>query len=396
MSIAIDAREIGLDETGPGVYTRELTRRLADCRPDISFHLFFATRPAEGSIPRAHNLIPHVLGRPGGRKIGNLIFEQQLLPAALATHYCDLLWSPAFVLPVLKRTAHVVTVHDLIPILFAGEYSLARRLVYNPLLRLTSRRANRVVTVSDSSAEDIRRLLGVEASRVRVIPNGVDATFCPIRPREATHASSLFERIGVRGRYALSSAGLLPRKNAHRVVHAFARLARELPDDAPDTLVFTGNPMAAGGDTYWTSLVRDAETVGIADRICFSGHLSRADLRLLYAFAEWSIYVSLYEGFGLPLVEAMACACPVITSNRSSMPEVAGGAALVVDPESVDAIGSAMKLMTLDETLRAELRQGGLRRSRVFSWDEGAARLMDVFEEIVGTARQEEPMREAA
>lgn len=383
MRIGVDARSLGAAETGPGVYTRRLVGQMAPLAPDWEFHLFFAERSSEVVEIPGRNVFCHHLGRPGGQKLGNLVFEQLLLPAAASRLRCDLLWSPVFVLPLWKNLPQVVTVHDAIPILLAGEFSLARRVVYTPILRRNVAQADRIVTVSEASAADISRCLGVAHSRIDIIPNGVNPEYRPLAPGEEAEADRLLARLGLGPSFILSTAGLLPRKNAHRVLLAFAELTRRLGTAAPETLVFTGRRSAAGSDRFSRFLEAEAAAAGVSTRVRFTEHVSQSDLRLLYARARFSIYASLHEGFGFPIVEAMACGCPVITSDRSSMPEVAGSAALLVNPESVEGLVESMARLSGDEPLRAELRKRGLLRARAFRWDESARRLLQSFESVL-------------
>lgn len=405
MRIGVDARSLGREETGPGVYTRMLVTQMAALAPEHEFHLFHGESMAvpeiidvrgtvgvgetmgqrnpasagSASAPR-RNVVSHLLGRPGGRKMGNLIFEQILLPNAVSRLRCDVLWSPVFILPLWKNVQQVVTVHDTIPLLFAREFSVARRTVYNTLLRWNVARADRVVTVSHASAADIVRLLGVDRARIDVIPNGVDASFRPLGPGEEPAVDRLLRRHHIDDSFVLSTAGLLPRKNAHRVLLAFAELTRRSDTRSPKLLVFTGRRTATGNERFWRFLDAEAQREGIADRIRFTDHLTRDELRLLYARAAFSVYASLYEGFGFPILEAMACGCPVITSSRSSMPEVAGGAASLVDPESVEDLTDAMASVWGDSLLREGLIQRGFMRARAFRWEESARALLSTFE----------------
>jgi glycosyltransferase involved in cell wall biosynthesis len=387
MRVGVDARSLGRAEVGPGIYARELIGRLSLAAPRWEFLLYTGRPDAGVLLPGGQNVRLRPLGLPAGRRIGNLIFEQVLLPAALSRDACDLLWSPAFVLPLRRPTPQVVTMHDAIPLLFEKGTSLPRRLIYNRLLRINARRADRILTVSESSARDLHRLLGVDRKAIRVIPNGRDERFTPLTDSEAPQLRVLLTRLEIEAPYLLFTAGLLPRKNVHTLVDAFARAA--LRDRAGElrTLVLTGKTDHGGNQVYVRGLERRSADLGVAGRVRFVGFRRREELRLLYGGALACVDPSLYEGFGFPVIEAMACGCPVIASNRSSLPEVAGEAALLVDPDSTDALTAAIEQIAGSADLRARLRARGLQRVRRFGWEESARRTLDVFCEVLGVDR---------
>lgn len=382
MRIAVDARSLGAVETGPGVYTRQLIERMSAAVPEWEFVLYWGRRQQGTPMPGGANVRARHLGLPGGRKLGNLIFEQVLLPAAVHLDRCDLLWSPTFVLPLRKHGPQVVTMHDVIPLLFLKGQSLARRMVYHRLLRLNAGQADCILTVSQSSARDIIERLDVPPWKVRAIWNGLEDGFSLPRPEEAGETALLLQRHEIEEPFALCTTGLLPRKNAHGVLEAFARAFRD--DHSVNTLVLTGQ-LASGGNTEYVLGLRErARDLGIESRVRFPGFLPRGCLRLLYGRALFSVDASFYEGFGFPVIEAMACGSPVIASDCSSLPEVAGDAALLVNPASVEEMAKAMTLLAREEALRSKLRALGLARTASFSWDESARETLSVFRELLG------------
>ncbi len=384
MRIGIDARCLGPAESGPGIYARQLTERLSALAPDWTLQLYWGKREAGTVIPGRSNVHGRDLGLPGGRKLGNLVFEQILLPKALVEDRCDLLWSPAFVLPVRKTTRQVVTMHDVIPLIFAEQESRMRRLVYHRLLAVNAARADRILTVSRSSADDLVEHLGIDRGKIKVIPNGLESGFSPLGREEIPDLERLLNRFGIERPYGLFTAGMLPRKNAHGVLEAFLRIAGEAGQSRISSFVFTGKCASGGNGPYVERLRSLARDGGMSDRVRFVGFRTRDEIRFLYGGASFSIDASFYEGFGFPVLESMACGCPVITSDVSSLPEVTGDAAWRVDPESVDAIASAMVRVTTDSALSSELRRRGLVRARAFSWDEGARVILAVFRDVLG------------
>lgn len=384
MRVGVDARSLKRAESGPGIYTRQLLNRLSGLAPGWTFYLYWGHKEQGTVMPGGSNVIARELGRPGGQKIGNLIFEQLLLPEALIRDKCDLLWSPAFILPLRKSTRQVVTMHDVIPLIFADQESWARRAVYHRLLRINARQADRILTVSQSSANDLVDYLGVDPSRIDVVPNGLEQGFAPLSSSEVSEVPKLLNELGIEHPYILSTAGLLPRKNPHRIMDAFAHLRRELGNDAPASLVLTGGINVGGNNGYLGDLRSRAEAGGVEERVRIIGHLSREQIRLLYCGALFSVNASLYEGFGFPVLESMACGCPVIASNRSSLPEVAGDAALLADPRSIESLSTVMKQVTTDAHLRSRMRSRGLIRARHFSWNDSARRIISIFGETLG------------
>lgn len=265
-------------------------------------------------------------------------------------------WSAGFVPPVACRLPAVVTVHDLTHLRF---YTRFHRAYYNTVLRPLYRRCSAVVCVSDYTRREFLAWSGMPASRVHVILNGVSPAFTDNRTG-----------YDLPYRYALYPGNHRSYKNLARLVDAYA--ASSLPGHDIH-LVMTGrdNP----------ELTARAAALGVAAQVHFTGVLADADLPRIYRSAWLVAFVSLYEGFGLPLVEAMASGVPVLTSNVSALPEVAGDAALVVDPYSVPAITRGLDTLAHDTALRAELVGRGREQLRRFDWDRSAAALWSIVDD---------------
>ncbi|MFB3907598.1 MAG: glycosyltransferase family 4 protein [Candidatus Eisenbacteria bacterium] len=381
--IAIDARSIGTVETGPGIYTRQLVERLSRLCPAATFHLYWAKREPGTIPPGGANVVTRDLGRPVGRRAGNLLFEQVLLPRAIVRDGCDLLWSPVFVLPLWKDRPHVVTMHDVIPLVFAREATLARRAVYHTLLRVSARRADLVLTVSQASARDLESRLAVPRERIEAIPNGCEPIFRPLGAHEEPALQHCLRDLGIRRPYFLSTAGLLPRKNAHGILEAFARAFGAGSRAPAPSLVLTGRIGAGGNGEYVEELRRRSRMHGIEERVRFPGFLSREQIRLLYGGALASVDASFYEGFGFPVLESMACGCPVLGSNASSLPEVGGEALLRFDPASIEEIAAALERIAGDAGLRRSMTAAGLARAGRFEWEESARAVAAAFARVL-------------
>lgn len=272
----------------------------------------------------------------------------------------DVYFSPGFNPPLFSAVPLVFTVHDLIHLGETPGLALKawfRRLYYQGVLRPAARRAKRVLTVSEYSRRQIVEWSGLPAERVVVVGNGVDAAFTP----DGAHHQPGFP-------YLLYFWNGKPHKNAVRLLQAFSELGdqrvRLLISSAPDD-----------------ELRHQALRLGVNDRVVFAGGIPEAELPAYYRGAQALVFPSVHEGFGLPALEAMACGTPVVTSNVTSLPEVVGEAAVLVDPYDPASIARGLEQVLNDQTLRARLRMTGLERARQFSWDATAARVQEVLAE---------------
>ena len=284
--------------------------------------------------------------------------------AALWRDRPDLTWVPAHTLPVLFPGRAAVTVHDLGYRLFPQAHPPRQRLYLDLTTRYSAARASVVLADSRATADDLMRFYGTPAAKIRVVYPGVDAP--PIGDAAAAR-----RKYGLPERYFLFLGTLQPRKNIARLVQAYQRWRAAHPDD-PAALVL------AGGQGW---LYDPAWTAG-ADGVILPGYVDDADKGALYAGALALVFPSLYEGFGFPVLEAMHSGTPVICSNTSSLPELAGDAALLVDPLDVEAIAGAMAALSDDEALRASLRAKGAEQARKFTWDAAARAALDIWDEL--------------
>lgn len=294
-------------------------------------------------------------------------WEQCVLPAVVRGR---VLFSPSNTGP-LAVSRQVVTLHDVVPLDHPEWLSPKFAAWYRFLTPRLMRRAARIITVSEFSKRRLLDQVRLDESKIRVIPNGVDARF---HPRDKGQIDHTLRSLGLPSRrYVLSVGSLEPRKNLGRLLQAWSMVHQTLPEDLWLVISGQGNPkvFAAG--------------LGIdkmPPRVHLTGHVPDEILPFLYAGADLFAYLSLYEGFGLPPLEAMASGVPVITSDRTSLPEVTGDAALTVDPWDVEAIAAAIKTLSGNAELRADLISKGLARARQFSWDLTAERTRAVLREV--------------
>lgn len=289
----------------------------------------------------------------------------------------DLYHGPNFKMRTSGRFGGIVTLHDLWLDRFP-QYStklLGQRASFYRTRR-TAWRAKRVITVSDYSARDIASLYGLPANRIAVIPNAVSDDFRPVQEPEASEeASQVRRRFGLPAeRFILFVGGADPRKNHRTLLRAYAQQADRLKDHC---LLLVGDVHHRFGDMADT-----ARELGLERQVVCTGRLPLADLRLLYSLATVFVFPSIYEGFGMPVLEAMACGAPVITSDSTSLPEVAGDAALLVEPENVAAVGEALLRVVGDPELRADLRAKGFERVKGFTWDRSAQLTMNLYRSL--------------
>ncbi len=290
--------------------------------------------------------------------------EPAWLAAEIARRRPAVYFSPGFNPPLVSRAPLVFTIHDLIHVRFAPERGLRQRAYYQLVVRPAARRAAAVLTVSEFSKAEIVTWAEVEPERVVVVGNGVSASFGPEGPRHEPGYP-----------YVLYAGNDKPHKNLPRLVEAFARsgLAGEV------RLVLTGKPDGR--------LVALARRHGAAGRLVFAGRLADVELAAHYRGAAAVALPSLYEGFGLPALEAMACGAPVLAARRASLPEITGGAAVLVDPHDVENIAEGLRTVADDAELRGKLRAGGLERARGFTWDSVATRVSAALESARNAVR---------
>lgn len=289
-------------------------------------------------------------------------WEQLVLP--LMTGRDDVLWSPGGVGP-LRSGRHVLTIHDLAVIEQPQCYGRAARLYYGSLFPAAARKARAIIAVSEFTKQRVVRLFDVMPERVHVVHHGVSDVF---RPRSTDEITAVLERLGIDQPYFLAVGSVSPRKNFTRLLATWSHL-RDLNETHSLVIVGRTDHLFSGNGRIETTSVSTKHVVSVSD----------PDLAALYSGALAFVYPSIYEGFGLPLLEAMACGAPVIASNAAAIPEVVGNAAMLVDPYDVDRIAATMRCIALDAALRDELRNRGLIRSRLFSWDKAAEQTWSVL-----------------
>jgi alpha-1,3-rhamnosyl/mannosyltransferase len=369
MKVALDARKI--DDFGIGTYIQGLLEALpAVGQPEALVAYLPPDRPPGASAAAAWGA--RALWRPVAAGAYSV---RELWQLALAARWdrADLYHAPHYVCPPWLPCPAVVTVHDLIHLRFPVRHRHPLAPLYARLmLRLAVRRARRLITVSESTRRDLVERLGARAERIRVIPNGVGVPFGPVDAPDA--ADTTLHELGVSRPYFLFVGNPLPHKNVARLLDAFAGLPPAL-----GRLVLVGIPPVAR-----PAVEGLCAAPGLGARVQILAPVPATVLARLYQSAALVVCPSLWEGFGLTALEAMACGAPVIAANRGGLPEVVGDAGLLVDPSDVDALREAMYTLAGQEPLRAALRARGLARARAFSWRHVAEATVAVYREALG------------
>ena len=367
MRIGIDARK--LHDFGIGTYIRNLLRELARLDQQTDFVLLCRPDDADGIRALGENFRP-VVARAGNYSVT----EQLTIPLLLRRERVSLFHAPHYVLPPLVHCRSVVTIHDCIHLMFP-QY-LPNRMAFGyarASIAMAARRATRVMTVSESSKKDIMRFFGTDPSKIDVIYNAYDERF-GIEPN-ADAVERVRERYQLHDQFVLYAGNVKPHKNLERLIEAF-HIVRDRGLDHLK-LVLIGDDISK-----YASLRRAVHRHQLHKYVRFLGYLHEDTLAVMYRLASVFVFPSLYEGFGLPPLEAMVSGTPVVTSNVSSLPEVAGDAAVLVDPYDPEAIADGIHRVLTNDQLRQELRQKGLARARQFSWEASVRRVREIYGEV--------------
>ncbi|MCC7103521.1 MAG: glycosyltransferase family 4 protein [Chloroflexi bacterium] len=312
-----------------------------------------------------------------GENVEKAWWEQVGLLKAGRAEQIDLLHCPYFASPVTPLFPTVVTIHDVIPLILK-EYAWRKLTVaYNALVSFAAKRAQAIIAVSQCSKRDIERTLHIPSDRIHVIGNAVDESFRPVN--DAWLLASVRERYNIGERYILYFGGFDVRKNVPRLIRAYAQLPAALRNQFQ--LVVAGRLHHLGHPTYPDPrpLVRQ---YGLDGQVIFTGQIRERDKVPLYSGATVFSFVSLYEGFGMPVLEAMACGRPVLTSNTSALPEVVGDAGLTVNPRGETEISEGLRQLLEDEQMRQDLSERALERARFFTWRQVAEQTVEVYRRV--------------
>ncbi len=365
MIIGIDASRAALaNHTGTETYAFQVIAEMAKrATAEIRLRLYTHQPPAGAWVES-----PHVETRviPFPR-----LWTHLRLAAEISRRRPDVLFVPAHVLPLVCPVPAVVTVHDLGYLHYPETHTPFQRWYLNFTTRRHTRLARRIIADSAATRNDLVRFYGAPAEKIQVVHLGLNPALCPV-----ANPSPVLKKYGIRGNYLLYLGTLQPRKNLLRLLTAFQKVHRQ----------FSAVKLVLAGGKGWLfqQIQQQINHLQLNEWVTLPGFIPEQDKAALLSGATAYLFPSLYEGFGLPILEAMACGTPVLTSTVSSMPEVAGNAALLVDPHNVDAIAAGIMRLLEDTPLRQSLVEKGFARAHGFSWHKTAA---EIWETLVNVAR---------
>ncbi len=359
----------GYRRAGVSQYTEQLVRRFARLVPEGGDRLTVYvghTAPERGYVPATIGWRRSPL--PTERAPVRISWEQAIAPIITKRDRLDVLFCPVNVVPLAGLVPSVVTVHDLAFLRLPEAFIPAKRRYLARMTRLSVHRARHVIAVSTQTKADIVAHFGLAPERITVIPNAADERFRP--PTPGDDLAAFRRERNLPERYVLFVGTLEPRKNLPRLIHAFAQIARDDP----------GIGLAVVGASGWltSDIAPLVRALGLESRIAFAGYVPDAELTRWYQAAMVFCYPSLYEGFGLPVLEAMACGTPVVTSNIGSMAEIGRDAAILVDPTDIDAIASGIRT-SLQGDMSDVYSAAGWQRAQHYSWDRTAEETLAVL-----------------
>ncbi|HUI81978.1 MAG TPA: glycosyltransferase family 1 protein [Bryobacteraceae bacterium] len=371
--IVIDARRIR--DFGIGTYIRSLVHALGQIDHENRYTLVSGSQDARTLTGLPENFRTAIYGRSDSDPLDHVIF-----PVFLHSLSPDLVHIPLNRIPLLMVRPYVVTVHDMSSLLFEFHGSDTRMRVQRHLFRRGLMRASKVIAVSEATRRDLQNLLGVPLEHVRRVYNAPDPEFLAHRPdANGQERLRILERYQISYPFLLYAGNIRPHKNVPRLVEAFAVVRDQLsshPIYKELRLIIIGDTISQYPAVRQAVIKSRAESV-----VRFLGFVPFDTLRCFYESASAFVFVSRYEGFGLPPIEAMACGTPVVTSNVSSLPEVVGDSAVQVNPENVFEIARGIREVLLDEDLRATLIRCGRDQAARFSWERTAREVLEIYRE---------------
>ncbi len=375
MRIAIDAHSVGAGLAGNESYATNLIEALAEIDQVNDYTLYVTKRQAvERFSNRWQNFVvrqtvPHT----------PLIRIPLSLSKELRQHPVDVL-HVQFTAPPFAPCRVVCTIHDLafehLPETFKRRSWMQLRVT----VRQTAKKAARIITLSEYSRQDIAETYGIPAEQITVTHGAAPAHFEPVTSEKELR--SVRQTYGIEGEYLLTVGSIQPRKNLTRLIAAYSRLRTKRAKRKLPKLVLVGKRAWLYSET-----LKAIEDFGVSDSVILTGYVPEADLPALYSGALCFIYPSYFEGFGLPPLEAMKCGVAVIVGNRTSLPEVVGSAAVLIDPFDIDALAFAIEKLIDDSDFRSKLRVQGLARSKKFSWHSTAQQTLEVYKQAAGASR---------
>lgn len=373
MNIGVNAMQVRAAKSGVGQYIHALYDAATRVSPQDQFLIYCSQQNQPNYEYDTPNSATRVWGKSNARRPVRLAYEYAFLPGEISAQNFDVFHGASNFLPPRRVCPYVATIHDLSYYVHPERCPFVRRQYWYAMTRRTVQVADIILTVSQNSQRDIAHYFPHAAHKVRVVASAAHQRFQVL---SGTRQQSLINDLDpalTQRPYILYLGTLEPGKNVTRIVQAFDAVAAQCPDHI----------LVLAGDKGWLyeSIFQAIETARHKDRIFYLGHVTDDQAVHLFNYADVFVFPSLYEGFGLPPLEAMACGCPVITSATSSIPEVVGDAAIKIDPQSVEQLTAAMQQVLTSPARRQEMREAGLARAAGFSWERTARETLDLFRE---------------
>lgn len=361
MKIGIDCITLTYPMAGIGRYTKNLVEALSKIDRENEYFLLYPGNLSQKPDVGENFHLAHAKSSKG------ILWHQSALPALVKSYSLDLLHCPGnFKIPYLKRCRQVLTIHDLIPLKFKIYFkNTLKTMAYLILHKLAVGSADKIITDSENTKKDVISILNVPDEKIEAIPLAVDKKFLD---KKNINLEKVLKKYSLQEGYLLHLGGIGFNKNTARVIEAFKIIMEKTPDAPP--LVIIGNK-------NW--LARQIADSASHEKIIFTGYVPDKHMPSLYSAASVFIYPSLYEGFGFPVLEAMACGVPVVASSTSSFPEVMGDAGLLVDPENPADIAEKTLMLVAESDLIKKLQEKGFERVSKFSWENTAKKVLALY-----------------
>ena len=362
LKILINGLQISDKNTGVQYYTQNLHNELRKLNNgEIRFHLM---QFSSGNSRHSRNT-----------RLKRIWFENFSLPIYYMKNNFSLYHSPNYVLPCFSKIPSALTIHDLITFDYPELCQYESVLYFRLLLARSAQKATKIIAVSNTVKNDILRHFNIPSEKIEVIYHGVNPIF------KKTIDESILNRYHLPEKYILFVGNIEPKKNLERLIKAFDRLKRDV--DIPHKMVIAGKK----GWKY-NPVLDTVVKLKLEKEIIFPGYVPEEDLPAVYSMSDLFVFPSLYEGFGIPPLEAMACEIPVLTSNRGALPEITGGKCLQVDPFQIDEIAQGMFKIITDHSLKQQLISGGKEWVKQFSWEKTAKETLSVYEQALRRIRE--------
>lgn len=368
MRIGIDTTAMPRQRVGAGNYIFNLTRAVLAHDTQNDYVVF--AKASDLPDLAIHSLRAMPIVSASDISLKRILWEQIRLPMLVRKLRLDVLHSPHYTMPWFAGCRSVVTFHDMIFFLYPELHTTYKTIFFRTMILVSLRRAQMIIADSESTRRDVLRLLHADPMKIVTVPLGVSSLYRPL-----DHSGAIRQTYHLPDKFILFVGVLEPRKNLTTLIRAF-RLLRDR--GCLHALVIVGRK-----GWMYADLFREVERLNLRDQVIFTGYVPEADLPGLFNAAEFFVYPSVYEGFGLPVLEAMACGTPVITSNVSSMPEIVDDAGVLIDPNNVEELAEQMFVLAANADKRIELRTKGLARARLFSWERTARETIAVYARVL-------------